>query len=329
MASTHIVIAGASSLLGAELKSLLEESRFAASDFSLVDEDLSVGTLTEAAGEAAVIQPVEEDSFNRANLIFFTGSAQFTRTNLDLARRSGATIVDLSGETIFQSSSVIWFTNLELLQPASAASTQKMFAIPGAPAIAAATLSLALTKFAPEHLTLVALQSASESGRKGIEELELQTSQLLSFQSVGSPIFDTQVGFNLLDRFGPQSRESLSCARDRLRCEVAAVVSAPAKVPAVQLIQAPVFYGLAFTLAAKLAALADAAQLSAAAKSAGLLINPGAGPSNLSVAGESVIQLSAPEPDASSPNLWWFFGAADNIRLPAFNAVKLAEKLLS
>ena len=329
MASTRIVIAGASSLLGAELKSLLEESRFAASDFRLVDEDLSVGTLTEAAGEAAVIQPVEEDSFNRADLIFFTGSAQFTRTNLDLARRSGATIIDLSGETISQSSSAIWFTNLELLQPTSAASTQKMFAIPGAPAIAAATLSLALTKFAPEHLTLVALQSASESGRKGIEELELQTSQLLSFQSVGSPIFDTQVGFNLLDRFGPQSKESLSCTRDRLRREVAAVVSAPARVPAVQLIQAPVFYGLAFTLAAKLAAPADAAQLSAAAKSAGLLTNPGAGPSNLSVAGESSIQLSAPEPDASSSNLWWFFGAADNIRLPAFNAAKLAEKLLS
>ena len=329
MASTRIAIAGASSLLGAELKSLLEESRFAASDFRLVDEEPSVGTLTEAAGEAAVIQPVEEDSFNRANLIFFTGSAQFTRTNLDLARRSGATIVDLSGETISQSSSAIWFTNLELLRPTSATSTQKTFAIPGAPAIAAATLSLALTKFTPEHLTLVALQSASESGRKGIEELELQTSQLLSFQSVGSPIFDTQVGFNLLDRFGPQSKESLSSARDRLRREIAAVVSASAKVPAVQLIQAPVFYGLAFTLAAKLATSADAAQLSAAAKSAGLLMNPDAGPSNLSVAGESFIQLAAPEPDPSEANLWWLFGAADNIRLPAFNAVKLAEKLLS
>jgi len=107
MASPRIVIAGASSLLGAELKSLLEESRFAASDFRLVDEDLSVGTLTEAGGEAAVIQPVEEDSFNRANIIFLTGSAQFTRTNLDLARRSGATIIDLSGETISQSSSAI------------------------------------------------------------------------------------------------------------------------------------------------------------------------------------------------------------------------------
>ena len=328
MAPTRIVIAGASSLIGAELKSLLEESRFAASDFRLVDEDLSAGTLTEAAGEPAVIRPVEEDSFNRANLIFFTGSAQFTKTNLDLALRSGAIVIDLSGETISQSSAAIWFSNLELLHPTSAASSQKVFAVPSAPAIAAATLSLALTKFAPEHLMLVALQSASESGRKGIEELELQTSQLLSFQTVGSPIFDAQVGFNLLDRFGPQSKESLSFSRDRLRREVAAILGAPEKVPAVQLIQAPVFYGLAFTLAAKLATSVDSAQLCAVAKSAGLLMNPACGPSNLSVAGESFIQLATPEPDASNPNLWWFFGAADNIRLPAFNAVKLAEKLL-
>jgi aspartate-semialdehyde dehydrogenase len=90
MASTRIVIAGASSLLGAELKSLLEESRFGAADLRLVDEELSAGTLTEAAGEAAVIQPVEEDSFNRANLIFFTGSAAFSKANFAAARRSGS-----------------------------------------------------------------------------------------------------------------------------------------------------------------------------------------------------------------------------------------------
>jgi len=48
-----MVIAGASSLLGAELKSLLEESRFAGWDFSLLDEEIAAGTLTEAGGEPA------------------------------------------------------------------------------------------------------------------------------------------------------------------------------------------------------------------------------------------------------------------------------------
>ncbi|MBS1842302.1 MAG: hypothetical protein JSS69_07700 [Acidobacteria bacterium] len=328
MASTRIVIAGASSLLGAELKSLLEESRFAAADFRLVDEELAAGTLTEAAGEAAVIQPVEEDSFDRADIIFFTGSGNFTKTNLALAQRSGAAIVDLSGALAADSDATFFSTNLDLLKPNASLSAKKLLAIPSAAATAAATLFLALVKFAPEHLSFLALQPVSESGKKGIEELEQQTGQLLSFQSVGSPIFDTQVGFNLLDRFGPQSKESLSAARERLRSEVSAILGSAAKGPATQLIHAPVFYGHAFSLSAQLRSEADFAQLVAALKSAGLHLAPDVAPSNLSAAGESLIQLAAPQKDSSAQNVWWFWGAADNIRLPAFNAVKLAEKLL-
>jgi len=41
--SNRIVIAGASSLLGVELKSLLEESKFAGWDLRLVDEELAAG----------------------------------------------------------------------------------------------------------------------------------------------------------------------------------------------------------------------------------------------------------------------------------------------
>jgi hypothetical protein len=51
-------------------------------------------------------------------------------------------------------------------------------------------------------------------------------------------------------------------------------------------------------------------------------------PSNVSVAGENSIHLAAPEQDSGRRDTWWFWGAADNIRLPAWNAVKLAEKLV-
>ncbi len=329
MASTRIVIAGASSLLGVELKSLLEESRFAAADFRLLDEEIAAGMLTEAAGEAAVIQPVEEDSFNRANIVFFTGSSAFSKANFASARRSGALIVDLSGALGPHAESLIWCSNLESLRLPADLASKKIFSIPSAAAMAASSLSLALAKFSPEHLTFVAFQPVSESGRKGIEELEHQTSQLLSFQPVGSPVFDTQVGFNLLDRFGPECKDKLSGARGRLRREVAAILGPSAKIPALQLVHAPVFYGVTFTFAAKLAVSTDAAHLTASAKSGGFLISADSAPSNVSAAGESFIQLAAPEGDSSDPNVWWFWGAADNIRLPAFNAVKLAAKLLS
>src|SRR5882757_242314 len=94
--SHRVVIAGASSLLGTELRTLLGESRFAGEDFSLVDEPVLAGTLTEAGGEPAVIQSVEEGSFDGAGCIFFAGSGEFTRTNLPAALQSGAKIIDLS-----------------------------------------------------------------------------------------------------------------------------------------------------------------------------------------------------------------------------------------
>jgi len=51
-------------------------------------------------------------------------------------------------------------------------------------------------------------------------------------------------------------------------------------------------------------------------------------PSNLSSAGETELQLAKPFADAASPGAWWFWASADNLRVPAANAVKLAEKLL-
>src|SRR5260370_32554301 len=98
--SNRIVIAGASSLLGAELKSLLEESRFAGWDLRLVDEEVSAGTLTVAGGEPAVIQPGEEGSFYRARLILFAGSPEFSRANLKTATQTGAKVLDPSGGVV-------------------------------------------------------------------------------------------------------------------------------------------------------------------------------------------------------------------------------------
>src|SRR5712692_10274752 len=100
MESLKIVIAGASSLLGVELREQLEASRFAAVDFRLVEEELAAGTLTKMRGEAAVIQAVDEDSFAGARFVFFAGSDDFTRANLEAARRGAGTVIDLSGGTL-------------------------------------------------------------------------------------------------------------------------------------------------------------------------------------------------------------------------------------
>jgi aspartate-semialdehyde dehydrogenase len=325
----RIVIAGASSLLGAELKSLLEESRFAGWEFRLVDEEIVAGTLTEAGGEPAVIQPVEEDSFAKARFVFFTGSPEFTRRNFEGAMGSSGTVIDLSGAIAGDAKTVAWFPKLDALLGREFKKNARAYAIPSAAASAAAGLALALTKIGLRKLAVVLFQPVSEAGRAGIEELESQTGQLLSFQGVGQPVFDTQVAFNMVDRFGPASAHRLDAIRERVRMETRASLGKKAAVPAIQLVHAPLFYGTAFSAWAELEAGAETAKIAAACGEGGFAL-PGEGDggvSNVSVAGEKSIQLGTPEADPSQSGSWWFWGAADNIRLPAANAVKLAEML--
>src|SRR6267378_2164420 len=144
--SNRLVIAGASSLLGAELKSLLEESRFAGWDFRLVDEEVVAGTLTEAGGERAVIQPVEEGSFENARFVFFTGSPEFTRRNLKAAGRGDTPVIDLSGGIAGDAKTVVWFPKLDALLEREFKKNSQAYAIPSPAGTAAAALALALSK---------------------------------------------------------------------------------------------------------------------------------------------------------------------------------------
>src|SRR6267143_916450 len=327
--SNRIVIAGASSLLGAELKSLLEGSRFAGWDLRLVDEEVAAGKLTEAAGEPAVIQPVEEGSFEKARFVFFTGSPEFTRRNLNAAGGSGAIVIDLSGGIAGDAKAVAWFPKLDALLGREFKKNSQAYAIPSVAATTAATLALALSKNGMRRLAMVFFQPVSEAGRAGIEELESQTGQLLSFQGVGQPVFDTQVAFNMLDRFGPASAQALGAIRERVRVETRASLGKKAAVPAIQVVHAPVFYGTAFAAWAELEPSAEAGKIASACGDAGFALPAGGdgGPSNVGATVERSILLAKPEADPAQPGSWWFWGAADNIRLSAANAVKVAEML--
>jgi aspartate-semialdehyde dehydrogenase len=328
--SHRIVIAGASSLLGAELKSLLEESKFAGWDFRLLDEEVAAGTLTEAGGEPVVIQPVEEGSFEKARFIFLAGSPDFVQTNITAARTSGGQMIDLSGASTAHADTEPWFPGLEKLRDSVLELDASLYLIPSVPAVAGAMLSYALEPLGLQWLSLVAFQPVSDAGRAGIEELESQTGQLLSFQPVGQPIFDTQVAFNMAANYGAQSRHKLREVRKRVFEEMH--LSLPPKVvaiPTVQVLHAPVFYGSTFSGTAELRSGWETSQVSEACARAGfgVMQDGEQGPTNVTAAGENVIQLGCPERYCWTGQRWLFWGAADNIRFRAWNAVKLAEKL--
>jgi aspartate-semialdehyde dehydrogenase len=332
--SQRIVIAGASSLLGHELKSLLEESQFAGWDLRLTDEDESAGTLTVAGGEAAVIQKIDEDTFRGARYAFLAGSAAFGKQCIGPAKQAGATVIDLSHAALADPDATPWFPRIETLSGKLASKSHNVFSVFTVGGTAISSFALAIQgRYGLRRLVATVYEPVSEAGRAGIEELETQTSQLLSFQGIGSPVFGTQTAFNMLPRYGADSKKDLGGKLREMRAEISAAVSDPeedSKISA-NLIHAPVFYGTTFSICADLDRDIDATALTGACREAGFVVlsDNEAGPSNVSVAGETSLYLREPQPELTREKSWWFWGAGDNLRLPAWNALKLADWLES
>jgi aspartate-semialdehyde dehydrogenase len=208
---------------------------------------------------------------------------------------------------------------------------QSLFVAPSAPADAAISISAALAPAGLERLAVTVLQPVSECGPEGIEELESQVLKLLSFQPVSQTVFDTQVGFNLLPSYGPESRVKLGDARARIANESRRYLGGRAPVPAIMLVQAPVFYSHAFSVYAEFKAAPVLDDLVRRLHGAGLKVARAKDepPTNVNVVGESRPVFRQPERDPGIETGVWLWGAADNLRVPAATAVAIAEKLVA
>ena len=336
----RVAIVGASSLRGKELKQVLEDRHFPASDFVLLDESVVAGTLTEAAGEPTFIRALDQESFEGARLAFFAGTARDAEQNWNVAQRSGATVIDLTGALAAPGHSSVanaWIPSLGSVLPrrpsskGNGASSPAAFVSPSAPVIVACTLAAGLGKFQPLRISVLLFPPVSEREEAGVEELEKQTAGILSFHEIARPVFDAQVAFNLLAGYGPEAKPRLADTRAAIARDVAAYLSGRASVPAIQLVQAPVFYGYAFAAFAEFASPVSPEQLHGAFANLGVKIaRPGdAPPSNASVAGEGEIHMARIEPDPNVAGGVWLWGVADNLNVAVTNAVRIAEELVA
>lgn len=333
----RIALVGASSLRGKELKSVLEDWKWPTGlspEILLFDTSLPAGTLAEAGGEPTFVKPLEPDNFAGARFACFAGNPDEARVNWKMARDAGATVIDLTGALENEPGAAPWIPGLDsLLSPPlpSGADARGVYISPSPAAIIASSLVAALQEFAPRRVAILFFPPVSERDQPGVDELERQTSALLSFQSFPQIVFDSQVAFNLLPAYGESSHPSLQDLCSQTSARVAAYLSGRLPAPALQFVQAPVFYGYAFAAFVDLQSAADVAAIESRFAEAGICVSASdvAGPSNVSIAGEDKIRLAHIGRVSHAPECLWLWGIADNLRLPAVNAVRIAEELLA
>jgi aspartate-semialdehyde dehydrogenase len=324
-------IVGAASLKGKELAELLNERNFPAADIRLLDDDESLGQLEAMGDEISFIQRVRAEQFEHVDFTFFASDQESTRRSWRDARDAGSAIIDLSAVLEDQPGATVRSLWIERergqvappeLQPGPCVTAHPV-------SIALALLLLRARK-AGEIRRVVAtvFEPASEHGQRGMDELHQQTVNLLSFQPLPKEVFDVQVAFNLVARYGQASHPTLDSVAARVLRHCRLIAGADAPQPSLMMLQAPIFHGHALALYLETEAAVDLADLSRALTGDHVVVTGSDEdtPSNVSSAGQSDIQLWL-KADPSQQNGVWLWAAADNLRISALTAVECAESM--
>jgi aspartate-semialdehyde dehydrogenase len=329
-----IAIAGASTLLGRELKEALSESSLAAATLFLLDEEEAQGQLDQVGDEVTFVQAIGADAFEHVDFTFFAGTEELTRKHWRQALRSGSTVLDLTGALDRETGVLVRAPWL-----GSEAVTPDLFTpavVPAHPAALALALVLErLQQAAPVRFAAATvLEPASEFGRAAMDELHQQTVSLLSFQGTPRAIYDAQTAYNLLGGLGESATVSLSAVAARIRRHYDALAGGRWPVLALQVIHAPVFHGHTFSIAVELERPAEISALEEAlsGEHVDLVLEDTDSPSNLAATGQNdvLVRLRPEAPGARLSNeisRLWLWAASDNLRLHAQNAVECALDL--
>ncbi len=350
---SSVGLVGASSLLGKELLAVLKErdfpvARLVTAEDDEAEPDMPVVDLREGFEPSIADESLSEKDFD---VVFVAapplpgrGSAQaagqtpFLRSAAQLARTAKCTVIDLGDGLADQPGGRVSIPFLEHPGgPSQIAGSQGHYFTSAHPAsiILSSLLTRLASNFAVTNTVAQIFVPASEIGPQAVDELQRQTSSLLSFQKLPEAVFGRQLAFNLLPRFGSprQKNPALGQIEIRIHHQVSAYLTArlPASgqipVPALRVLQAPVFHSVAVSLYAETRQPASVEEIERALAQARMSVTrlrePAPSPADAS--GSSDILIDAVQRDASHPNGAWIWAVADNLRLAAVNAVEIAE----
>jgi aspartate-semialdehyde dehydrogenase len=328
-----IAIAGASTLLGKELKDVVSESPLAAATFALLDEDEALGQLDQVGDEITFVQAIDSASFENVDFTFFCGSEALTHRHWREALRAGSAVIDLSGALDQEPGVLVRAPWLESGSGAPDLFTPAV--VPAHPAAIALGLMLErLQKAAPLRLAAATmLAPASEFGRGAMDELHQQTVSLLSFQAIPRAVYDAQAAYNLLSGFGESSKTSLSGLETRIQRHYEALGDGRWPILALQAIAAPVFHGHTFSISVELERPLSIPLIEDALSGdhIEIVLEDTDSPSNLAATGQNGILVRVrPVHEGRNPSQasrLWLWAASDNLRLSAQNAVECALEL--
>jgi aspartate-semialdehyde dehydrogenase len=324
-----IVVVGTETLLGREVRDVLGATRLGEDLRLVAAEEQSVGTLTEAGGEASFLLKLTPGSLVDAAAIILAGPADTSEDVIELKPK--APLVDLTYTAEEQPHARLRAPMVEPRDLEIPADAVHVVAHPAAIAIAL-VLGRLHAVFPIRRTVIQVFEPASERGSAGIDELQKQTVSLLSFKEMPKEVFDDQLSFSLLARLGESATVKLEDVEARIERHLASLLATMGNtpMPSLRLIQAPVFHGYSLSFWIELDKNPGIAAIEQTLSDTFVEVRSRdtEPPNNVGVAGQNEIMVGAITVDRNQPNAFWMWMAVDNLRLAAQNAAMVVRDLV-
>lgn len=192
----NVAVAGATGAVGVEMVKTLEKRNFPVKSLKLLASKRSAGKTMTFKGEPVVIEELTHDSFKGVNIALFSAGG-------DISREFAKSVVDSGAVMIDNSSAFRMEDDVPLVVPEVNPEDIKwhkgIIANPNCSTI------IMLVAVAPLHrakklkrLVAATYQATSGAGAKGMDELLVQTRQLLNNEPIEPKAFAHRIGFNLI-----------------------------------------------------------------------------------------------------------------------------------
>jgi aspartate-semialdehyde dehydrogenase len=191
-----IAVVGATGAVGNEMISTLEQRKFPVERLRLFASERSVGKTLPYAGTDIAVEALTEKSFEGIDIALFSAGGERSKTWAPVAVKSGCVVVDNSSQ---------WRMDPEVPLVVPEVNSHDLAwhkGIIANPNCSTIQMVVALKPihdaFRIKRVVVTTFQSVSGTGKKAMDELLQQTTDVLNFKPVTKNVYPHQIAFNCL-----------------------------------------------------------------------------------------------------------------------------------
>ncbi len=332
MKGYSVAIVGATGMVGQEFIKVLEQRNFPVESIELLASDRSAGKKLFFSHQEIEVKETAPESFNDVDIALFSAGAEISRYFSPIAAQSGAVVIDNS--SAFRMDPKVPLVVPEI-NPEDIKKHKGIIANPNCSTIQMVIALYPLHKVNPiKRIVATTFQSVSGTGMAAVDELTLQSKQVLNGQATIPHVYPHQIAFNVLPEIDVFLDNAYTKEEWKMVEETRKIMHADDIAISATCVRVPVFVGHSEAINIEFSHPMfpdDVRRILAQAPGVKLLDEPAISlyPQPWSAAGTDEVFVGRIRRDSSHNNGIVMWVVADNLRKgAALNAVQIAEEVV-